>query len=523
MAEVCRYLQLPEAIPFLKKKVGMGDELRAVEEFWALIEGKSNTLGAGPIAKASIEAARRYWKLQEPEEQHLLRTVLPRIDIDVDAIRTIIDGPKSSHGLRARSIEIAENPYILTEQYVGESADDRLTWGQLDRAAIPSPQLGVDALASLDSPQRLRALASECLMRTAGHTFLSETALVAQINVRLKAIPEWKRIQFKAKYFEVDEAHYSGALVFHEESEDRYVYLKDHFDAEQAIERQLKQLMRRPDIVLRIPMTDANWRDFLAKPDSSLARKAGAEYQLAVNSQAEACQRIFTKGFSVLCGAAGTGKTTVLAAIVKAIRKVDGIGASVIALAPTGKAADRARAVFDRDLAAGGLVETSTVHSFLARHGWLNDNLTYSRIGGERETKSQTVIIDECSMMDLHLFATLFRAMDWTTVKRVILVGDPNQLPPIGTGKVFADIVDYCRISARESISELSANLRQLEGRVDGKGTGIVDLASLYRNDGLADEKNEDREAAAEDLLRKVQGSGDVDKDLRVLYWNEPE
>jgi ATP-dependent exoDNAse (exonuclease V) alpha subunit len=73
----------------------------------------------------------------------------------------------------------------------------------------------------------------------------------------------------------------------------------------------------------------------------------------------------------------------------------------------------------------------------------LNDNLTFKRVGGEQETERQTIIIDECSMMDLQLFATLFLSIKWSTVKRLVLVGDPNQLPPIGTGRVFADIVHY--------------------------------------------------------------------------------
>lgn len=126
-------------------------------------------------------------------------------------------------------------------------------------------------------------------------------------------------------------------------------------------------------------------------------------------------------------------------------------------------------------------------------------------------------------MIDLHLAATLFRAINWNSVKRLILVGDPNQLPPIGTGRVFADIVDYCREHAPESVAELTVNLRQMENRAQGDGTGIIDLAGLYRRQALADEKDEDKESAAEDLLRRVQESGDVDKDLRVLYWQEPE
>ncbi|WP_216854839.1 AAA family ATPase [Burkholderia sp. L27(2015)] len=523
MAEICVYLKLQEAIPYLKSQVALGQEIKAVEAIWSLLEGKSQTLGAKALGNGGVDAARRSWRLLEADSQTLLKVVLARLDIDADTITRVIEGPYYPHGLYAKTVDIVANPYLLSEQYVGLNPDDRITWGKLDRAAIPSPELGVTELAGHDSPQRLRALAVECLSRVSGHTFVEEGELVALVNRRLQSVPEWKQVQFRAKYFEVDETEYSDALYFRSEDEGNYVYLRHHQQAEQRIERDIKLLIQRPDIALRVPMTDENWRDFLYKADSPLAVRAKKEYDEAIKTQVTTCAQVFRRGFSVLCGAAGTGKTTVLASIVKAIRKIDGIGASVIALAPTGKAADRARDVFEQDNELGGAVETATIHSFLAKRGWLNDNLTFKRIGGEQETERQTIIIDECSMMDLQLFATLFMAIKWSTVKRLILVGDPNQLPPIGTGRVFADVVHYCRTNAPGSISELTANLRQMESRAQGKGTGIIDLASLYRQSGVADEKDEDKETAVEDLLRRVQASGDVDKDLRVLYWQEPE
>lgn len=523
LPEVCRYLKFQAAIPYLKREALSGNEIRASETVWSVLVGKTQTLGDSKIAKAEIDTARRSWKLQDDKAQALLRSVLSRLDIDAETIARIIDGPPHQYCLSARTEEITMNPYLLSEQYVGKNADDRLSWGMVDRAAIPSPEVGVVELVGHDSPQRLRALAVECLSRVSGHTFVEQGELVALMNRRLESVPDWKLLQFKAKYFDVDEDDYLGALYFRTEDEINYVYLKQHERAEQRIEREIKQLIQRPDIALRVPMTDDNWRDFLYRGDSALAQKAKAAYEKAISTQVSACSHVFRRGFSVLCGAAGTGKTTVLASIVKAIRKVDGVGASVITLAPTGKAADRAREIFEKDMALGGSVETATIHSFLAKRGWLNDNLTFQRTGGMQESERQTIIIDECSMIDLQLFATLFAAIKWSTVKRLILVGDPNQLPPIGTGRVFADIVQYCRTNATGSISELTANLRQMESRAEDKGTGIIDLARLYRQSELVDEKDEDQEAAVEDLLQRVQASGDVDKDLRVLYWQEPE
>ena len=85
-------------------------------------------------------------------------------------------------------------------------------------------------------------------------------------------------------------------------------------------------------------------------------------------------------------------------------------------------------------------VQTITVHSFLASSGWLNENLNFRRSGGKRIAVG-TLVLDEASMLDLQLAAALFRAVDWAQVRRLVLVGDPGQLPPIGRGRVFADVI----------------------------------------------------------------------------------
>ncbi len=523
MAEACVYLQLHEAVPYLKSECSRGRETAAVDAIWAVIDGTTHTLGGKPVATSVLNATRRSWKLLEPDAQILLKTVLARLDIDAHTMSILVTSPSLQHALYARTRELVANPYLLAEQYIGSNADERISWSKLDRAALPSPELGVPPLVGLDSAERLRALAVECLQRVSGHTFLEQQTLTALMNARLESTPEWKRVAFRTRYFEVDEETYSGALFFLTDNECNYIYLRTHREAEEHIGRQIKTLIQRPDVQLRVPMTDANWRDLLFNSDSSLATRSKTDYEAAIATQAATCGKIFLRGFAVLCGAAGTGKTTVLASIVKAIRKIDGIGTAIIALAPTGKAADRARDVLASQVSSiGGAVQTETIHAFLNRNAWLNDNLTFRR-QGNIASEYQTVIIDESSMIDLHLAATLFRAINWNSVKRLILVGDPNQLPPIGTGRVFADIVDYCREHAPESVAELTVNLRQMENRAQGEGTGIIDLAGLYRRQTLADEKDEDKESAAEDLLRRVQESGDVDKDLRVLYWQEPE
>src|SRR3546814_525033 len=132
---------------------------------------------------------------------------------------------------------------------------------------------------------------------------------------------------------------------------------------------------------------------------------------MAVAAQAEQCAQRFRLPLSVVSGRAGPGKTTIIRAIVKGIRQVEGVGAAIHVMTPTGKATDRVRAVFERHKIAG--VDVSTIHSFLASNGWLNDNLTFKRWGGKRSDLEGTIVIDETSMLDLALAATFFRSIEW--------------------------------------------------------------------------------------------------------------
>src|SRR5437899_2880750 len=125
-------------------------------------------------------------------------------------------------------------------------------------------------------------------------------------------------------------------------------------------------------------------------------------------------------------------------------------------------------------------------------------------------------------MLDLGLAATLFRAVKWEDVQRVIFVGDPNQLPPIGTGKVFADLITWMREEQPDSMVQLQINVRQMENEIEGRGRGLLSLAGLYvRKEPDVD--TEADKAEAEILLQKVQEGGEVDQDLRVIYWRDAD
>ena len=308
------------------------------------------------------------------------------------------------------------------------------------------------------------------------------------------------------------------ALVLRWEYDRLWLYLRRVFDDERNVEDVFAKLASRPDLALNRPFTNQDWRDVILERKSNLFLKAKKPYMEIVAEQASLCETIFRRPLAVITGAAGTGKTTVICAIIHAVRQTEGDGAPITVMAPTGKASDRVRAkLHERDIER---VDISTVHSFLAKADWLNENLTFKQAGGSL-AGSGTIIVDEASMLDLGLMASLVRAVEWRQVRRFILVGDPNQLPPIGRGRVFADVIQWLSEKQSNSIAQLNKNLRQMENKVEEKGTAILQLAELFvianaKNYGQATSSN------SEELLTQVHKGGDVDADLRVIYWDDP-
>ena len=148
--------------------------------------------------------------------------------------------------------------------------------------------------------------------------------------------------------------------------------------------------------------------------------------------QEKAVKEAAGHGLLVLTGGPGTGKTTTINAI---IRFFESEGAELRLAAPTGRAAKR--------MTEATGYEAQTIHRMLELTGMPEDDregqLVHFERNAENPLEADVIIIDEMSMVDIHLMHSLLMAV--TAGTRLILVGDENQLPSVGPGNVLRDII----------------------------------------------------------------------------------
>ena len=176
--------------------------------------------------------------------------------------------------------------------------------------------------------------------------------------------------------------------------------------------------------------------------------------------QRVAIKSSITRGVVVVTGGPGTGKTTVIRAIIALLQKID---ISFCLAAPTGRAAKR--------MSAGAGYKASTIHRLLEckSTGGDEDSAVFGR-DEDNLLDEEAVIIDEASMVDVFLFCSLLRAI--RPGARLIIIGDADQLSPVGPGEAFSDIIkSECFMSVR-----LNDIFRQAQG------SSIVTNAHLIKD-----------------------------------------
>ena len=149
--------------------------------------------------------------------------------------------------------------------------------------------------------------------------------------------------------------------------------------------------------------------------------------------QAEAVKMCFENNISIITGGPGTGKTTILCVILSIYEKICKNGINVLLAAPTGRASRR--------MTESTGYEASTIHSAL---GLITDDDEGDYMNSDDPLEYDFIIVDELSMIDMRLASELFnRIRDGT---RILLVGDADQLPSVGAGSVFRELINCGQI-----------------------------------------------------------------------------
>ena len=295
---------------------------------------------------------------------------------------------------------IRENPYRMAEEVSG------IGFKIADEIAS---RVGIRT----DSDFRIRSGILYCLTgaATLGHTYLPREELLRYANQLLGVEPE--HIEGHIMNLAMD-----GKVELKEEG----IYAKSFYRMEQRSAGMLHALNQVYDVTP-------------AKLAQAIARISEEEQMELDEWQAEAVRQAATHGLFVLTGGPGTGKTTTIRAM---ISYFVGEGYDIFLAAPTGRAAKR--------MSETTGYEAKTIHRMLEVNGAMSEaEESAKQIGGmfERNEKNpleaDVIIIDEMSMVDITLLYALLKAVGAGT--RLILVGDVNQLPSVGSGNVLRDII----------------------------------------------------------------------------------
>ena len=461
------------------------------------------------------DTLRKKWDKLLPERRALLM-LLARFNLnDTQALRWYQPTEREKLGIDLADAAILANPYLVYEE--DRLQADPVAFEIVDRGVfppesirtafpLPEPSLVREAI----DERRVRAamlLTLEEAARTEGHTYLMANWVVQRIRDRalqpecpldmdtlsimedcLSPKIETIRVKDGLRAFQLD----------------RYVETSTLIRSKISKRKSRKANVGEHDWAALVDaVIDAN-------KDGDLKTKPSTRDLAARKEKSAALEVLYRSGVSVLMGAAGTGKSTLLKALCS-IESVQDKG--ILLLAPTGKA--RVRLEQTSGMAGQG----KTVAQFLnglERYDGNTGRYYINEVAG-RSAMHATVIIDECSMLTEEQLAALLDAVE--SVDRLVLVGDPKQLPPIGAGRPYVDIVNFLKPENVESLrtrvagcfAELTVTMRQ--GAEDGVVREDVLLAQTFSGQPL--------DAGSDEIWQTVlSGKSSY---VKLVRWNKPD
>lgn len=292
---------------------------------------------------------------------------------------------------------VHENPYIISASHIGAS------FAEADNLAL---ELGIEG----DSINRISAAVLFELQHNSGngHCFIPRDKLIAATS-QLISVPA------DLVSDAIDNLSENGGLVCDTVANLDVCYLAELYEAETYTAERLKSMAGLKT------KSSANIERLITKLenlyDISYAPLQKQSIELALNNR-----------ILVITGGPGTGKTTILKGI---LSLYDELELETLLAAPTGRAAKRMSELTGR--------EASTIHRLLgAKMAEDGQSVIFSRNEGD-PLNCDALVLDECSMVDITLMSSLLKALKPGC--RLVLVGDADQLPSVGPGNVFSDII----------------------------------------------------------------------------------
>ena len=452
---------------------------------------------------------RETWKHINPKQKEVLE-LLSRFELGINIIEKWIGDYRNYDNL-------ISNPYIISE--AGDPNEGGyVSTSMIDVGVIPEISIQGDwqpktptRLETKIDPRRIRSMAIFYIKNRLmlGDTLVSIAEISGYIEKTLKEDDNYK---LPVDYIITNKVFFEEKLTYVPDKEENLAALQlNYFN---KIEKQLSKLFKARASKSVKNKLDEDWETIIEDAIDNFDKNNQRSVD-AVKDQVKVLQIISDKKLSVLMGPAGTGKTTVVKAFLKSpqIQKE-----GVLLLAPTGKARVRLGNMSNN-------IPAFTIAQFLTHQGFYNwEEMKAFLPNGytdKQYAKAKNIIIDECSMITTNDFYVLLQAIDLSHVERIILIGDPFQLPPIGEGRTFADLYNFLDTSENENIKSALAKLeivvRNINYKQENKEDEIVNsdvltLASWFS--GIKPDKE------ADIIFDKIE-KGSLTNDLMVYTWDE--
>lgn len=480
--------------------------------FESAIYGNISELRGNPYSK-EFDQLKVLWESLASTDKRLL-ILLSRFELNVSQISRWFDEAKrKANGYQVSTQAILENPYLIVEEDEPKTFEQKITietidYGVFEDRAIQGEYVPEKPyrLESKIDPRRIRALVISVLRDSAnqGDTLLS----LVEIKEKLDALSINEEVEIPANYMATHIEYLKEKLVHISTESVNALQLKIYHIIETEIS---KKFLARASKSL--PSLKEPWTDLIIKTINESGGNFNPNEKRhvdALQDQSAALEKITTRKLAILNGPAGTGKTSVMGALFGSESLTE---KGILLLAPTGKARVKLEKMTGHP--------AFTIAQFLTkqkRFDWARMKTIF--YGKERYKAEKTLIIDECSMLTESDVYALFEALDMMHLERIILVGDPFQLPPIGSGRPFADLCAYLEgpfkedETERKKASEAHAKLEVVVRTKNGAESDTLKLASWFA--GRKSAKNND------EIFEKI-GDNNKLNDLQIEFWDDAE